>query len=130
MLVMLTPALVCGPFMAPAKAAAATAAEHAMPNCHGMTMGEQSPQEKAQKQTHGTMLFKDCAKIDLSGAADLAPLKKPGPDNAPFIVWADLPSQPAFAPTGFHAIRGPPPGWPAFSAIVPSILLTTQRLRV
>lgn len=127
MLLMLTPGLVCGPFMAAGKGQAAVMQMPDMPDCHGMAMVKDVDSKKSPDE-HGTMLFKDCAKVDLF-SADHTVLKKPDMGKMFFIAWADMPSQPYFTPANFHAIRGPPPDWPDISQTKPSIILTTQRFR-
>lgn len=127
MLTMLMPGLTCGPFMAAGKAHAATVQMPGMPDCHGMAMGKEANSKKSADGS-GTMLFKDCTKVDLF-SADHAVLKKPDTGKAFFIAWADTAPRYAFTPADFHAIRGPPPDWPGFSQTRPSILLTTQRFR-
>lgn len=114
-LVMLTPSLACGPFMPGGR----THAAKAMPACHGMT---------AHANTHGTMLFKDCAKIDLQDA-NHAILKKPDAGKTFFLALTDAPERNDLTNTDFHDARGPPPDTPAVSQTKPSILLTTQRFR-
>jgi hypothetical protein len=118
--VMLMPGLACGPFMSAKKAHAAAALN---PPCHEQMKEKQNPEKE-------TMLFKDCAKIDLysSGAHDI--LKKP--DIAAktfFFTGADILPVAANALSDASSIRGPPPDWPAVSQTKPSILLTTLRFR-
>jgi hypothetical protein len=120
MFVMLVPGLACGPFMG----AKAHAAMGSMPNCH-MTMGA-----AGKISGEGRFFFKDCLKIDL---------KAPGhtdaktPDVKITKVFYDLPVTAVSVQTIFadaQTIRGPPPDWPAFSQTQPSILRTSQRLRL
>ncbi len=127
MLLMFTPGLVCGPFMAAGKVQAAVTQMPDMPDCHGMVMDKDVDSKKSSAD-HSTMLFKDCAKVDVF-SADHAVLKKPDMEKAFFIAWADMPSQPSFTPANFHVIRGPPPDWPDISKTKPSIILITQRFR-
>ncbi len=121
MLVMLTPGLVCGPFMGMGKAEAAQSMQ-GMENCEGM-----DSQKKASEGDH--VFFKDCSKTDLY-SADQSSLQKPGIDAKVFFVaWADATPTYVFNPADVHSIRGPPPSWPDISQTQPSILLTTQRIR-
>lgn len=123
MLVMLTPGLVCGPFMGMDKAQAAQSMQ-GMEDCPGMGLADQ---EQAPDSDH--VFFKDCSKTDLFSACHAA-LEKPDLDGKVFFVaWADIVPAYVFTPADFHAIRGPPPDWPDFSQTQPSILLTTQRFR-
>lgn len=128
MLAVFLPGLTCGPFMA-AGTAHATASQQMknMPDCPGMAMGKEASSKKSA-DGNSTMLFKDCAKVDLY-SADHAVLKKPDTGKAFFISWANIAPRPAFTPADFHAIRGPPPDWPEFSSTGPSIILITQRFR-
>ena len=127
MFVMLTPGLVCGPFMGTGKAHAATGQMKSMPGCHGMAMNDDTG-GKSLSGHDGTMLFKDCAKIDLYGA-DHAVLKKPDTGKVLFVSLAGVAPVYVFTPADFHAQRGPPPDWHDLSQTRPSILLITQRFR-
>ncbi|PZP56512.1 MAG: hypothetical protein DI586_03445 [Micavibrio aeruginosavorus] len=126
-LVMLTPGLACGPFMAATQALAAQPAAMAdMPDCKGM-MGMEAPKKETDDEH---VFFKDCSKADLF-SADHAPIKAPDFDGKViFQVWASTVSFLIFNPDNTQSIRGPPPDWPDVSQTQPSILLTTQRLRV
>ena len=123
MVLMLTPGLVCGPFMGMGKAQAARPMMMDMPDCKGMGMD-------SAKETPGSdhIFFKDCSKTDLF-SADQASLQKPNLAKVFFVAWADTSPGYIFTPTDFHSIRGPPPDWPDLSQTKPSILLTTQRIR-
>jgi hypothetical protein len=122
MILMLTPGLACGPILGVAKAQAAQAS---MPGCKGMGMDSQ---KKAPDGDH--VFFKDCMKIDLYSASHVS-LKVPDLGGKVFfIAWAIATPDYGFKPAAYHAIRGPPPDWPGISETQPSILLTTQRLRV
>ncbi len=121
MLLMLTPGLVCGPFMAKAQAAQPMMD---MPDCKGMNM------DSSETSGSDHVFFKDCSKADLFSAGH-ASLEKPNLDSKIFfIAWeADIVPGYVFTPADFHTIRGPPPEWPDLSQTQPSILLTTQRFR-
>lgn len=120
MLVMLTPGLVCGPFMGMDKAQAM----QGMEDCPGMGLADQ---EQAPDSDH--IFFKDCSKTDLFSAGH-ASLEKPDLGGKVFFMaWADIVPAYVFSPADFHTIRGPPPEWPDLSQTQPSILLTTQRFR-
>lgn len=130
MLLMLTPGLVCGPFMAAGEAQAAVTQMPDMPDCHGMEMGNKETGNKKSSGGHyGTMLFKDCAKVDLY-SADHIGLKKPDMGKSLFTAWADAPAQPAFVPAASHAIRGPPFDARPIHINNHDLYLTTQRLRI
>ncbi len=125
MLLMLMPGLACGPFMSTGKAHAAQPMQ-GMEDCHGMGM------DKSQKAPdhEGKVFFKDCMKNDLSGV-DHTILKIPDLNGKIlFTAWIAIIPDFGFAPPNAQTIRGPPPDWPAFSRTHPSILLTTQRLRI
>ncbi len=123
MLLMLMPGLACGPFMDAGKAHAAQPMQ-GMENCPGMDGSQKTPDHE------GKVFFKDCMKNDLSGV-DHTVLKTPdlGDKVLVAIETATIPDF-GFAPPNAQTIRGPPPDWPAFSQIQPSILLTTRRLRI
>jgi len=126
-LVMLTPGLACGPFMTATQALAAQPAVMAdMPDCKGM-MGMETPKKETDDEH---VFFKDCSKADLF-SADHAPIKAPDLDGKViFPLSIDTVSFLIFNPANTQSIRGPPPDWPDISQTQPSILLTTQRLRV
>lgn len=125
-LLMLTPGLACGPFMAATKALAAQPTAMAdMPDCKGM--GMDGPKKQSGDEH---TFFKDCSKTDLF-SADHAGLQSPDLDGKViFTAWTDIVPMHVFSPASVHSIRGPPPDWPDISQTRPSILLTTQRLRV
>jgi hypothetical protein len=120
MFLMLMPGLACGPFM---HAGTAHGQTMAMKDCHEMGM------EKAQKiPDSGRLFFKYCMKADLHSAHH-AGVKAPDLDGK---ILFDVPAvtiNTSFVPLDAQSIRGPPPDWPVFSQIHPSIL-TTQRLRI
>ena len=125
MLLMLMPGLACGPFMNAGKAQAAQQMQ-GMEDCHGVGV-DKSPKTPDHE---GKVFFKDCMKNDLSGV-DHTVLKTPDlGGKALFTAWVAITPEFGFTPPNAQAIRGPPPDWPVFSQTQPSILLTTQRLRI
>lgn len=125
MMIMLTPGLVCGPFMAAGKAHAASMQ---MPHCHHMAMDRTAGSTKSPHD--GTMMFKDCARIDLYGA-DHSALEKP--DLKITKVFYDAAAAAIdydFKPVAYYQIRGPPPETARAGTTYPPLYLTTQRLRV
>lgn len=123
MLVMLTPSLVCAMPVCTDEALAAKAevpcADHA--DHHG---------DKKEGKSNKPTFMSDCAGVDMQ-KADTASFEKPDlkSDSLLFVLVDDL-SLNNFAHTDAGTIRGPPPDWPALSQTQPSILLTTQRLRI
>ncbi len=126
MFVMLAPGLACGPFMSVSKAQAAPPMQ-GMEDCPGM---DKMGGEQKAPEDHSLMFFKDCLHVDLQTADHHTDLKNPDTGKAFFMAWADIVPAYIYAPADFHVIRGPPPDWPDVSQTRPSILLTTQRLRV
>lgn len=122
-LIMLTPGLVCGPFMGMDKAQAAQPMP-GMEDCKGMGTTEGAP-------AGDHIFFKDCSKVDLQTADYPASLKTPDISGKTYTVaWTAIVPAYDFTPSAANAIRGPPPDWPAFSQNQPSIILTTQRFRI
>lgn len=122
MLAVIMPGFTCGPFMMSGKAHAAASFEKERPCCPEMAMS------KKPANNHGTMLFKDCAKVDLFGADHVA-VKKADPGKTLLVAWADTTAHKLFTPAGMDTIRGPPPDNPGSLETKPSIFLTTLRLR-
>ncbi len=125
MLVMLTPSLACA---MPICADEAQAAAVEQP-CAGHSGHHQSSEKK---EPVGKVNFlKDCMGVDLQVADDAASVKVPDlKKDTPFddsLVAYPAKIWPAVAAI---EIRGPPPDWLAFLLTQPSILLTTQRLRI
>jgi hypothetical protein len=121
MLVMLMPGLAC-----------------AMPQCmHHLDKahmaagkpcsGHENHESKAQN--HPLMLFKDCAKVDMSAACGDVVIKKQDFAGKIYVPAIHAFSTQVFGLAERHAIRGPPPDWPDVSQTIPSILLTTLRFR-
>lgn len=123
-LVMFTPSLACAGFMdnpqskKPPMAMAGMAKE--MPCC---------PKSTQKSDGMGTMLFKDCAKIDLQHVGDSLLLKKVDfVEISLYILPQDLIGA-NFELSQAHLIRGPPDS-PEIFRSYPPIFLTTQRLRI
>lgn len=126
MLVMLMPSLACamptcGPKAKESAAAALPCAEHHP----GHNTGSKKEDGKGKVN-----LLIDCMGVDMQ-KADTASLDKPDikKDSVVYVLVADV-SPSRFLPTSVGTIRGPPPDWPRVSQAQPSILLTTQRLRI
>ncbi len=119
MLVMFTPSLVC-----------------AMPICNA-AVSAKSPLHCAghmaaqNKKTSGKLTFmSDCMGVDIQ-KADTANLEKPDLKSEPAVyASADTLAPATITGRETNAISGPPHDWPALSQTQPSILLTTQRLRI
>lgn len=124
LLLMLTPSLACAMPVCFDKAEAAKAnqpcAGHASEH-HG---------DKSEPKGKKAGLMADCMGVDFQ-KADTASLEKPDlkSDSVVYALMADVVIKP-MAHTDAGTIRGPPPDWPALSQTQPSILLTTQRLRI
>lgn len=128
MLVMLTPSLACAMPVCADKAQAAVTTEQPCAEHHaGHDTGSGKDSSSSPK---GINFLIDCMGVDLQ-TADSASVQKPdiqaGPVFASIIV-TDVPVVPASAQSS--EIRGPPPDWLTLSQTQPSILLTTQRLRI
>ncbi|MCC6598093.1 MAG: hypothetical protein IT559_04835 [Alphaproteobacteria bacterium] len=86
--------------------------------------------DKKEGKSNKLTFMSDCAGVDMQ-KADTASYDKPDikKDLIVYPLVADI-AVSRFLPTDVGTIRGPPPDWPAFSQTQPSILLTTQRLRI
>lgn len=121
---MLTPSLACAMPVCFDKAEAVKAnqpcAGHASEH-HG---------DKSEPKSKKAGLMADCMGVDFQ-KADTASFEKPDlkSDSIHFIM-ADGLALNNVSHTDAGTIRGPPPDWPALSQTQPSILLTTQRLRI
>lgn len=125
-LLMLMPSLACamptcGPKAKESAAASLPCAEH--------HPGHDTGSKKEGGKGNVNLLI-DCMGVDMQ-KADTASLDKPDikKDLIVYTLVADV-SPSRFLPADAGAIRGPPPDWPALSQTQPSILLTTQRLRI
>jgi hypothetical protein len=80
---------------------------------------------------HGKGDAPDCKGVDIQ-LPQQANIAAPDLKPALYLDFAFVSDVPSWAPvlTADNAIRGPPPGWPEHSQAQPSILLTTQRLRI
>lgn len=123
MLVMLTPSLVCAMPMCTDEALAAKAkvpcADHA--SHHG---------DKKEGKSNKLTLLSDCAGVDMQKADTASFEKLDLKTDSLLFVLADGLALDNLLHTNVGNIRGPPPDWPALSQTQPSILLTTQRLRI
>lgn len=123
MLVMLTPSLVCAMPICTDEALAAKA---------GVPCADQAGHhgDKKEDKSSKLTLMSDCAGVDMQKADTVSFEKRDlKSDLFPFVLVDDL-SLDNVAHTDAGNIRGPPPDWPALSQTQPSILLTTQRLRI
>lgn len=131
MLVMLTPGLLCGPFMAAGKAHAAVENQmKAAPDCCPDMAAGHGAHGKQSAGSHGTMLFKDCAKVDLY-SADHIILKKPDLKISKVSYdYTGIVTAYSLELTGSIQIRGPP--FDASPSYIDNhnLYLTTQRLRI
>lgn len=123
-LLMLMPSLACamptcGPKAEESAAATLPCAEH--------HPGHETDDKKENGKVN---LLIDCMGVDMQ-KADTASLDKLDikKDLIVYTLVADA-AVSRFAPTDVGTIRGPPPDWPVLSQTQPSILLTTQRLRI
>jgi len=125
-LVMLTPGLACAKFMDNQK----SPGQKPHMAMAGMAKGMPYCPKPGQKSDMGTLLFKDCAKIDLQQVNDAPSLKKVDivKISFPYILPQDLTAG-NFAVSKGLLIRGPP-GPPEIFRSYPPIFLATQRLRV
>jgi hypothetical protein len=120
MVVILTPSLVCAMPICTDEALAAKA-EVPCANHHG---------EKKEGKSNEPTFMSDCAGVDMQ-KADTASFEKPDLKSNPLVyVLTDASALNNLFHTDAGSIRGPPPDWPALSQAQPSILLTTQRLRI
>jgi len=114
MLIMFTPSLACAMSFCPMQKAQAAD----MP-CH----------QSGDDKTKAPMMFKDCMGVDLF-QQDVSHDFQPDQSLEKVeYVWAGLLSDISLAPNSSHDIRGPP-DWPDILRLNPSIILTTQRLRI
>lgn len=142
MLIMLTPSLACAMPVcaAPAAAAKAQCAAHAehMSMAHNADAGEDhggmnhnSHAGKQEKQSSSGMLMKDCMGVELQKADNSPSIYKPDiSKDAPVILAFNVQPVSVWTLDDVRGIRGPPPEWPSHSQTKPSIILTTQRLRI
>lgn len=117
---MLTPAMVCGPFM---PAAHAAESETAAP-CH-----EQPPQQAGED--HSLTFFKDCYGIELQQADSDSAVKQPVFTIEKITFpWMASAADSAVFPHRFYDSHGPPSG--QLAALSPSspVFLKTGRLRL
>lgn len=126
-LIMLTPSLACAmPVCAePAKAVAAAK----MPCGDHMNMEHHG--DKKEKKSSSGMLMKDCMGLELQVADNGPVLHKPDvTKDLPIVMALNVEPVSVWTLGNVSTIRGPPPDWPGHSQTRPSILLTTQRLRI
>jgi len=127
MLIMLTPSLACAmPVCAEPAQAAKPMAMSEIP-CHGM----EHHGDKKEKKSSSGMLMKDCMGLELQTADNGPVIQKPDiSKNAPVILALNVQPVSVWTLGNVTSIRGPPPDWPSHSQTKPSIILTTQRLRI
>ncbi|MFH1157640.1 MAG: hypothetical protein V1721_01955 [Pseudomonadota bacterium] len=124
--VMLTPGLACAGFMDYQKS------NGQKPHMTMAGMAKEMPccPEDDQKSDIGTMLFKDCAKIDLQHVNGAPLLKKVDivKISIPYILSQDM-APDYFSVSKGVPIHGPPERTEVFQSY-PPIFLATQRLRI
>ena len=127
MLIMLTPSLACAmPVCAEPAQAAKPMAMSDIP-CHGMDHHS----DKKEKKSSSGMLMKDCMGLELQTADNGPVIYKPDiSKDVPVILAFNVQPVSVWTSGNVSSIRGSPPDWPGHSQTKPSILLTTQRLRI
>lgn len=114
MLIMLTPSLACAMTICPMQKAQASD----MP-CH----------KSADDKTKAPMMLKDCMGIDLFQQDVTFDFQPDQTIEKMDFVWAELLNNNSFELNSINHIRGPPE-WLDTPRRQPSIILTTQRLRI
>lgn len=127
MLLMLTPSMVCAmPICAQPARAVKLMTMSEMP-CHDMDHHG----DKAEKKSNSSMLMKDCMGLELQVADNGPVIHKPDlSKDVPVILAFNVQPVSVWTSGNVSSIRGPPPDWPSYSQTKPSIILTTQRLRI
>lgn len=127
MLIMLTPSLACAmPVCAEPAQAAKPMSMSEMP-CHGMDHHS----DKKEKKSSSGMLMKDCMGLELQVTDNGPVIHKPDiSKDAPAILALNIEPVSVWTLAEATEIRGPPPDWPSHFQTQPSIILTTQRLRI
>lgn len=75
--------------------------------------------------------MKDCTGVELQVADNAPSLQKPDlHKDFSFNLPADVKAVSVWTLSHTAGIRGPPPDWPSHFQTQPSIILTTQRLRI
>lgn len=111
----------------------------AMPLCAGGKQAEtmhqpcanhQTGHHKGKKETGKINLLVNCMGVDMQ-QADMTRISKPDlkTDFVVYVPVTDIVSH-QIAHTGAGSIRAPPPDWPDLYETQPSLILTTQRLRI
>lgn len=127
MLVMLTPSLACAMPVCTEPAQAAKPMNMPDMPCHGMDHHS----DKKEKKSSSGMLIKDCVGLELQVADNGPVIHKPDVSkNAPAILALNIEPVSVWTLAETTEIRGPPPDWPSHFQTQPSIILTTQRLRI
>lgn len=133
MLIMLTPGLACasGFCYMPERPHHVKSAQ---PPCHHMDHGSEQ-MAKSQGDRNGkcrVMFLADCAGIDLQTASPGGDISGPDIPSGKLLTLDGLTLLPVadFSPLSINAIRAPPPQRLASDIYQPSIILTTQRLRI
>lgn len=114
MLIMLTPSLACAMTVCPMQAAQSGTNM----SCHDVQDSVKAP-----------MLVMDCLGVDLFQQDVNNDFQPDQSIEKIDYVWADLFNNAGFEPNSMHDIRGPPE-WLDIPRLKPSIILTTQRLRI
>lgn len=87
--------------------------------------------DEADQDHKGSTLDEDCQKTDMQLPAYVS-FDKPDLKTSFYLDFALVDQKVLWQNDAnpHHDIRGPPPDWPELSQNQPSILLTTQRLRI
>ena len=127
MLIMLTPSLACA---MPACAEPAQAAKPmAMSDMPCPSMDHQG--KTKEKESSSGMLMKDCLGLELLVVDNGPVIHKPDASKDVAVILAlNIGPVTAWTLDNVRTIRGPPPDWPSHFQTQPSIILTTQRLRI
>ncbi|MFA7275550.1 MAG: hypothetical protein WC043_01970 [Pseudobdellovibrionaceae bacterium] len=108
--------------------------QSAQPPCHQMNhdSGQEEANQGGSDRKHHVMFLKDCAGIDLQSVSHGPDISGPDVSSGKALHLDGVALLPVsdFSPLAVNAIRGPPPQWQLFSPFHPSIILTTQRLRI
>lgn len=126
MLLLLTPGLAC------ASSICNMLERSQQQPCHDMGADTKQTAAEQENAKYGVMFLMDCAGIDFQTVSPFPDITGPDISFEKLLVLDGLDFLPAsnFPPLAVHAIRGPPPQWVLFATFQPSIILTTQRLRI
>ncbi|WP_148260431.1 hypothetical protein [Micavibrio aeruginosavorus] len=90
-----------------------------------------SPRQDEGKKSSSDMLMKDCLGLELLVVDNGPVIHKPDASKDVAVILAlNIGPVTAWTLDNVRTIRGPPPDWPSHFQTQPSIILTTQRLRI